>query len=257
MPARITIVIATYNCAEYLQKCFDSIASQTLSEIEVLVSDGGSTDRTVDVIKSNSSLVTDWISGPDQGIYDAWNKVLHKVTGDWVYFIGADDVLHTTDCLERVSKKLEDLPKDILVAYGQVRFVRLDGSFRTLGRPWQECKSLMSVKMVLPHQGVFHSKMLFDQYGSFDNEFQIAGDYKLIMQSLKFADPVFLGEITVADQLAGGKSGLRKNRTETLMEFRKVQKVLGLPLHPAWLLEYSKSLVWKVLSRFINVGTGA
>ena len=116
-----------------------------------------------------------------------------------------------------------------------------------------EVRDGMHAQMCIPHQGAFHARGLFDRFGGFDNTLQIAGDYKLIMQSLKLAAPVFLAGIIVADQYAGGKSALRKHRTLALSEFRKVQVELGYPLSSAWIWAYAKGLLWSLISRFRDV----
>src|SRR5579864_471869 len=90
---KISIIIVTYNAAAYLQKCLDSIYRQKYPSIEIIVLDAESTDGTVDILKANTNKITFWKSEKDEGIYDAMNKALEHVTGEWVYFLGADDEL--------------------------------------------------------------------------------------------------------------------------------------------------------------------
>ena len=71
---KISIIIATYNAGNVLQRCLDSIRPQKLDEIELLIIDGNSKDDTMDIINKNSDIVDYWVSEPDRGIYDAWNK---------------------------------------------------------------------------------------------------------------------------------------------------------------------------------------
>lgn len=118
-----------------------------------------------------------------------------------------------------------------------------------MGEPWEIAGPGMRAQMTLPHQAVFHARALFEKFGIFDGDLQIAGDYKLVMQSMKTATPVYLGDIVVADQSAGGKSSLRKNRSAALWEIRKVQAELGYPMTLSWLWIYAKGLVWGGLSR--------
>lgn len=253
----LTIVIATYNCASDLESCLSSIYAQTYPHIEIVISDGGSTDGTVDVIEAHADRLGGWLSEPDKGIYDAWNKALPMVSGEWVYFLGADDTLYDPDSIAQAMTALDQIPEGALVAYAQTQFVRTDGTTRIMGEPWDETRRQMRAQMALPHQAVFHAHALFDRFGGFDGTFQIAGDYKLIMTSLQDVDPVFLGPIIIANQHAGGKSGLRRNRVSALREFRAVQKDLGLPMSPAWLWSFAKGLIWWALSQVRNVGAGS
>jgi hypothetical protein len=75
------------------------------------------------------------------------------------------------------------------------------------------------------------------------------------MPSLAIMPPVYLGDIIIAEQFAGGKSALRKNRVAALLEFRRVQRSLGIRIRLQWLLDFSKGFIWLVLSRFRDVGS--
>jgi len=247
---KISIIISTFNSIDTLQSCLDSIYAQTYANIEIVIADGASTDGTVALLEANANKLGAWKSEPDKGIYDAWNKALDLVSGDWVYFIGGDDVLHAPTSIEHVVNRLSEAPENTLIAYGQILYVDTEGQAVRMGEPWEKAGPKMRAQMSLPHQGVFHARELFSRFGKFDGTFQIAGDYKLIMQSLRVSTPFFLGEILVADQGAGGKSSLRKNRTAALMEFRNVQAMLGYSVSPSWVFAYAKGMVWKRLDTF-------
>jgi glycosyltransferase involved in cell wall biosynthesis len=251
--SKLSIVLATFNCADTLQDCLNSIAEQTVPDVEVIVVDGASTDSTLEIIKANREMITHWISEPDKGIYDAWNKAIQLGSGDWFYFIGGDDKLHANDSIARVMEQIRELPDETVIAYGSVCLTRMNGSTTRTGAEWDQIREDMHAQMCIPHQGAFHARALLDRFGGFDNTLEIAGDYKLIMQSLELAAPVFLVGIVVADQYAGGKSALRKHRTLALSEFRKVQVELGYPLSSAWLWAYAKGLLWLIMSRFRDV----
>ena len=89
----LSIIIATYNAGNTLDACLTSITKQKSSEIELLIIDGGSSDKTLDIIHSYGDKIDVLISEPDKGIYDAWNKGISHATGAWIMFIGADDIL--------------------------------------------------------------------------------------------------------------------------------------------------------------------
>ncbi len=89
----ISIIIVTYNAAKTLQASLDSIYRQKYPAIEIVMIDGASTDNTVEIIKQNADNLSYWVSEKDAGIYDAMNKGIKHATGNWIYFLGADDVL--------------------------------------------------------------------------------------------------------------------------------------------------------------------
>jgi glycosyltransferase involved in cell wall biosynthesis len=249
----VSIIIATYNSAGTLQRCLDSIRYQIYPAIEVIIIDGASTDETLKLLESNSDLISDWKSEPDYGIYDAWNKAIQIANGTWYYFLGSDDILHAPDCLSKIMKRISTIDKETLVAYGDVLMLHPNGTVRRNGAAWEKTSAKMMAQMSLAHQGVFHSRDLFTRFGGFDSSFQIAGDYKIIMQSLTIMPPVYLGDIIVAEQFVGGKSALRKNRVAALLEFRRVQVSLGLGIRLEWFWAFSKGLIWLVLSKFRDV----
>ena len=88
---RVSIIISVLNGAKTLQSCLDSIALQDYNDIELVVVDGGSSDGTIQILGKNEDIITSWLSEPDSGNYDAWNKGLEIVTGEYICFIGCDD----------------------------------------------------------------------------------------------------------------------------------------------------------------------
>lgn len=103
----VSIIIVTFNAGEHLDACLASIAEQSYPALEVIIIDGGSTDGTLDIIKNYSQTVSFCLSESDDGIYDAMNKGLAYMTGDWVYFLGADDTL-LPDFSVMLSRELKD-----------------------------------------------------------------------------------------------------------------------------------------------------
>ena len=99
---KISIITATYNSEEYILHCLQSIASQTYADIEHIVIDGGSTDRTLEIIKSSKSI-TKWISEPDKGIYDALNKGVKIASGDVIGLLHSDDIFYSKDIIKKIS----------------------------------------------------------------------------------------------------------------------------------------------------------
>ena len=85
----VSVVSVVLNSRKLIGKSISSIISQKYTDFEYIVIDGGSTDGTVDVIKKNTQYIHYWISEPDKGIFDAMNKGIEKVRGDWICFLNA------------------------------------------------------------------------------------------------------------------------------------------------------------------------
>ena len=118
----ITVIVAVFNGAKTLQHCIDSVAHQSYPNKDLIIIDGGSNDGTVDLLKTNYEQIKYWISEPDKGNYNAWNKGLSQAKGDWICFLGADDYFWDAQVLERMAEPLKKFPPDIRVAYSQIHY---------------------------------------------------------------------------------------------------------------------------------------
>ena len=89
----VSIITVTYNADEMLENAIRSVAEQSYDEIEYIIIDGGSTDRTLEIVRKNAAYVDCLISEPDNGIYDAMNKGLLRARGEYIVLLNADDRL--------------------------------------------------------------------------------------------------------------------------------------------------------------------
>jgi len=86
----ITAIVAVFNGVDTLQQCIDSVAQQSYPAKELIVIDGDSKDGTVELLKASQEKINYWVSEPDSGVYNAWNKGLAKANGDWIFSLGSD-----------------------------------------------------------------------------------------------------------------------------------------------------------------------
>lgn len=250
----ISVVIAVYNGEATLQQCLDSVMQQTYARIELIVIDGGSKDGTVDLIKANAQRISYWISEPDRGIYNAWNKALAQARGDWICFLGADDYLWNAQVLELIAEKLVLVPQDIRVAYAQIMLLNNDDEeLFAVGEAWENVKNRFKQAMSLPHQGVMHRRSLFEKHGNFDESFRICGDYELLLRELRVSDAVFIDHIILAGMRNGGISSNPKNSLALLREVRSAQKKNELRWPGSiWLVALLRTYIRLLLWRFLG-----
>ena len=102
-----TIIIAVFNGAKTLQQCIDSVAQQSYPNKQLIIIDGGSTDGTVELLQANDQSISYWVSEPDAGIYNAWNKGLKQANGEWICFLGADDYFYQVSLGKRLNNDLK------------------------------------------------------------------------------------------------------------------------------------------------------
>jgi glycosyltransferase involved in cell wall biosynthesis len=254
MKKTITIIVAVYNCKKYIEQCLESIVRQTYNHIELIVIDGGSNDGTLEIIKKYSANIAYWCSEKDSGLSDAWNKGVKKSTGEWIYFIGADDYLYNNDVIAEASNKLFNCGSHIRVAYGNIVLTTESGIvLYSLGKPWEESRKQFFSSMSIPHQGVFNRADLFKVHGLFSEEYKITADYEFLMRELKNNDPIYMGDIIVAYMRRGGMSTYRSNSLNTLMEFAKIRrKHLNLMPSNRWYLKLIKELLRILLYQLLG-----
>jgi glycosyltransferase involved in cell wall biosynthesis len=250
----ISVIVAVFNGTTTLQQCIDSVASQTYHDIELIVIDGGSTDGTVDILKANASKLAYWISEPDKGIYNAWNKALPHARGEWICFLGADDYFWTKDVLARMAGSLRILPFSVSVAYGQIMVLSQTGeSLYPVGEPWEKVKERFLQIMCIPHQGVMHRYNLFRIHGGFDESFRIAGDHEFLLRELKSMDAFFIPEIIVTGMRQGGVSSTSKNLIVTLLEMRRAARMHGGSfVGGVWLMAMTRIYIRISLTRLVG-----
>ena len=207
MDKKISIIIATYNAENTIKRCIDSIACQKSDEIELLVIDGDSKDKTVDILKSYGNIIDIFKSEPDKGVYDAWNKALRLATGEWIMFLGADDYFLSgaiTFYLELLQKKNNINSIDIICARWQL--IDEDGKFlRNLGRPYK-WENFIN-KMEISHGSTLHNHKLFKEIGEFNIDFKICADYEFLLR--KKMNSFFIDREIFVMQIGGMSNSIK------------------------------------------------
>jgi glycosyltransferase involved in cell wall biosynthesis len=252
----ISVIVSVRNAAATLQRCLDSIASQTYRSREVIVIDGASTDGTVEIVKENRACLAFWLSEPDRGIYDAWNKGLARARGDWICFLGADDYLWAPDTLERLAPVLERAYPPIRLVYGEVAVVNeAGGEMLRAGEDWRSARGRFRQIMCLPHTGLMHHRSLFEAHGNFDESFRIGGDYEMLLRELRTGEALFVPGLVVAGMRHGGVSSDPAGSLRMLREFRRAQRKHGLPPGRHWISAFVKAhlrvWLWRLLGNRI------
>ena len=99
---KLSIITVNYNDAIGLERTIESVISQTFHDFEFIIIDGGSTDRSVEVIKKYEEYINYWVSEPDGGIYCGMNKGLHQAQGEYINFMNGGDCFYSSDVLEKI-----------------------------------------------------------------------------------------------------------------------------------------------------------
>lgn len=204
-PPKITIIVAVFNGAQTLQRCIDSIVNQAYPHKELIIIDGGSIDGTVSLLNKNHDNISYWISEPDNGIYDAWNKGLKHLSGSWVAFLGADDVYLPGALQAYVDYLLEHQNARLDYVSSRVNLVSEGMLIRTIGQPWRW--NIFKRYMNVAHVGSLHNKALYEKYGVYDITYKICADYEFLLRPRKKIKAGFLNVPTVNMSIGGASDG--------------------------------------------------
>ena len=199
-----SIIIPTYNSESSLKKTLDSVLEQSFSDFEIVIMDGGSKDKTINVAKSFKDSRLKIYSEPDKGVYDAMNKGIARSSGQWLYFIGSDDYLYASDVLQKVCNQLEKIKTHVL--YGNV-VIKGDAGWAKDGQIYNGKFTLQRLlRGNICHQAIFYRRdFLIDNNLIYNLNYPIVADWDFNIQcSLKTAFTYL--NIIVAVFNAGGIS---------------------------------------------------
>lgn len=170
----VSIVIVTFNADKYLKDGIESIISQSFKNIDLVIIDGESTDKTLKVIRTYEKYISYWCSEPDKGIYHAMNKAVKLLKGQWVLFLGADDRL--LNGFSQLAEKLED-PNTLYYGDCMINEQSLGGEF----------SAYRLAKMNICHQALFYPAKIF-KLKKYAVKYQVFADYALNIQC--WGDPL-------------------------------------------------------------------
>jgi glycosyltransferase len=232
MNKTISIITATLNSASSIRDCMDSLRSQIFLASHIVI-DGGSTDRTMEIVKSYSH-VTKIVSEPDDGIYEAMNKGITLATGDIIGILNADDFYANNNVLAKISKVFEN--DTIQSCYADLVYVDKyqidkvvrhwhagDYNYRFFFWGWMP-----------PHPTFFVRRSVYEKYGLFNLDLGSAADYELMLRFLlkHRISTAYIPEVLVKMRLGGASNTSLKNRLKANRMDRKAWEVNGLKPYP-------------------------
>lgn len=181
---KISVVSAIFNRADTVKQSLSSLHAQVGPVVEHIVIDGGSTDGTLDIIKTFPIQPALLVSEPDAGIYYALNKGFFLATGDIIGVLHSDDYFADERVLQRVATALCD--PDVDGVYGDLNYVSKNDP-SVIVRRWkagQYRPALLARGWMPPHPTLFLRRSVIQRWGGFDTRFRIAADYDAVLRYL-------------------------------------------------------------------------
>lgn len=195
----ITVITPVYNGEQYIEVCLRAVIQQECSEVEHLIIDGGSSDRTIEIVKQYAEHYPHirWVSEKDRGQSDAMNKGIGLAKGEIIGFLNVDDY-YEPNVLNRVLEVFRSLPQPSFVV-GNCNVWNDAGKLKKFNRPIKlKLTDLLLGAEINPHpinpSAYFYHRCLHDQIGLYNVDEHFAMDVDFIFRAVQVVDIKHLDE---------------------------------------------------------------
>lgn len=200
----VSIITVVKNGEKYLENAILSVINQTYENIEYIIIDGGSTDSTLDIIKKYEDKIDYWISEPDKGISDAFNKGIKLSKGEIIGILNSDD-WYEKETVEEVIK-IYVRNRDIGIIHGNLCVYKNDKPI-FIAYPCTNYKVLLR-DMCINHPTCFVSRKVYEEYGLYDTDLKYAMDYEFLLRVyLEGVRFIYIDKV-LTNMRAGGRSNV-------------------------------------------------
>ncbi|GFI45541.1 putative glycosyltransferase [Lachnospiraceae bacterium] len=243
---KVSIITVCYNSEYTIRRTLKSVLQQSYSNIEYIIVDGNSNDKTIDIVKEfvpefgNKLQI---ISEPDSGIYDAMNKGIAKASGQLIGILNSDDYYEEEAVAYMVDAMTEDKYQ---ILYGFTRTVK-DGIEYSISR---RSHTFLSEEMI-DHPACFVTKAVYDDFGSFDLQYISAADYDFMLRMSMIPEVRFYP----VDQLVVNFSmGGMCSTDKAWLDLLKLKKNHGMITEKRYKWELFKDKVYRVINKMFIEG---
>jgi glycosyltransferase involved in cell wall biosynthesis len=225
---KVSIITIAYNSEETIEDTIKSVVNQDYPDIEYIIIDGKSSDRTLEIVEAYKAGVSIVISEKDQGIYDAMNKGVLKATGEIVGILNSDDLYASNDVISNVVRNIEDAE----CLYSDLVYVDRSNTDEVT-RYWKSGeykKGMFKKGWMPPHPTFFVRKTCYNKYGHYSLALKSSADYELMLRFIhKNEISVKYMPLTTIKMRVGGQSNVSvKNRLAANKEDRMAWSMNGL-----------------------------
>jgi len=202
---KITIITVCKNAQDTIEQTIKSVISQDYNNIEYIIIDGKSTDKTLDIVNKYKNKIKTVISEPDNGIFEAMNKGIKFSTGEIVNFLNAGDGFYKKSTISKVVELFKKHNSDII--YGDAILYDQNNPENNVLKSHKYVDGISLARWSICHQALFTKKNVFDKYGDFTNKYKINGDYEWLLRNiLKNKTSFFYTNQVIVKYLIGGIS---------------------------------------------------
>lgn len=230
---KVSIITVCYNSEETIEKTIQSVINQTYTDLEYIIIDGDSNDKTTDIILNYKDKISYYISEPDKGIYHAMNKGIELSSGEIVAILNSDDCYINDKIINEVVKTF--IEHDVDSIYTNLYLVDQKNTDKII----RNCtynnyeKGLFFKGWHPPHPSLFLKKEVYDKFGKFDTTYKIASDYELMLRlfEIKSISSIYLPIYTIRMSNGGVSTSSLRHIYQTQKECLSAFKNHNLQLN--------------------------
>ena len=252
---KVSIVTVVYNGEKFIQSAIESVLNQDYPDIEYIVIDGASKDRTLEVVSAYKDKIAHVVSEPDQGIYDAMNKGLKMATGEIVGILNADDFYANNQVISRVMQEFRD--PGLQATFADLVYVQPGNEGKVTRYYAAKNFKLKDFERgdMPPHPTFFVRRRLYEKYGYFRTDFRIAADFEMMVRLLYKGGESFRYIPEVLVHMREGGISTRGFKFTRIVNQEIQQGLEANGIHSSLLKIYSKYF-YKVFQLFRRPGKG-
>ena len=191
---QITVITVCYNAEASIEKTIGTVLNQNYPNIEYIIVDGASTDKTQDILRAYEGKISKIVSQADRGIYDAMNKGINLASSEYILFLNADDYFLNESAIENAMRHVQ-LDKRDCIFYGDIVSVDQETGAGSIWSPKKDVSAHFLFKGSLPHPSTIYKASLFQLLGHYDDSFRISADYEFYVRA--FVNGVHIKHIPV------------------------------------------------------------
>ena len=238
---KVSVIIPTYNSQETIAESLESIINQSNKDYEICIVDGNSTDNTINIIQDycRRFKCIKFLTEKDKGPYDAMNKGIDMSSGEWLLFLGSNDLIHDNNTFQKIFNT--SIPEEIGLLYGNVLILDDIPGLAKAGQIYDgEFNIDKLLRKNICHQSILYKRCLFEKLGKYNLKYPICSDWDMNMRFFSKTKVYYL-DLTVACFSGGGLSSTKAIRDPIYDDFSFLRK--------KYFFNY---LIYRKISRMFN-----
>ncbi|MBR1942658.1 glycosyltransferase [bacterium] len=231
---KISVITVVRNEENTIEDTILSVINQTWQDIEYIIVDGKSTDKTLDIISKYRDKIANVISEPDSGIYNAMNKGIKLATGDFLIFLNGNDTFYENKTIENCAKAIRKYP-DCKMLIGNVRYTNRDYTYYM-----PEIKYHNNIRTLYDwidkkynHQAILYSRKVFDKYGLYNENLKMLSDNLLNLDVIKNKEHIIYTNAIISNFALGGFS----SNLDNILLLKEENKIIAKKSKVNWFVK--------------------